>query len=152
MRYRVPLAIALLLTVSALPLCAYGSQDNAPTQQSINNLAARASHAQPRDQCFLYAQLVRQMTELMLRQYAAGDVEETQATLHGIQQFVQKIHLSLAADDKRLKKAQILLSQTAFRLKEMLHESSFQDRPLVAQTLAQVNHAQDEALMQLLQK
>ena len=152
MRYGVALAIALVLTVSAIPLCAYGSQDNVPTQQSINDLVARASHAQPRDQCFLYAELVRQMTDLMLRQYAAGDVEEAQATLHGIQQFVQKIHPSLAAHDKRLKNAQILLSQTAFRLNEMLRESDYQDRPLVEQTLAQVNHAQDEALMQLLQK
>jgi hypothetical protein len=55
----------------------------------------------------------------------------------------------MAANDKRLKNAEILLRHTAFRLNEMLHGSSFEDRPLVEETLAQVNHAQSEAMMQV---
>jgi hypothetical protein len=34
----------------------------------------------------------------------------------------------------------------------MLHASSFEDRPLLEQTLAQVNHAQNEAMMQVFHK
>ena len=49
--------------------------------------------------------------------------------------MAHKIHLSMADNDKRLKNAEILLSHTAFRLNEMLHASSFEDRPLVEQTL-----------------
>jgi hypothetical protein len=126
------------------------AQDNAPTQKSIDDLTVRASQAQPREQCFLYAQLVHQMTERSVRQYTAGDVNSALAGLQGIQQFAQKIHLSLANGDKRLKNAEILLNQTAFRLHEMLQSSSFEDRPVVEATLAQVSHAQDEALNQFL--
>jgi hypothetical protein len=55
-------------------------------------------------------------------------------------------------NNKRLKDAQILLRHTAFRLNGMLHASSFEDRPLVEQTLAQVNEAQTEAMMQVFRK
>ena len=78
------------------------------------------------------------MTELSIRQYAAGDVDKATGLLKRIQHIAQKIHLSVADNDKRLKNAEILLSHTAFRLNEMLQASSVEDRPLVEQTLAQV--------------
>jgi hypothetical protein len=55
-------------------------------------------------------------------------------------------------NDKRLKNAEILLRRTAFRLTEMLHSSSFEDRALVEQTLTQVNQAESEAMMQVFRK
>jgi hypothetical protein len=55
-------------------------------------------------------------------------------------------------NDKRLKNAEILLNHTAFRLTEMLHASNYEDRPLVQQTLTQVNQAQSEAMMQVFHK
>ncbi len=64
------------------------------------------------------------MTELSIRQYAAGDTSKATGLLKQIQLFSQKIHLYLANNDKRLKNAEILLSHTAFRLTEMLHSSS----------------------------
>ena len=82
----------------------------------------------------------------------AGDVEKANGLLKRIQQIAQKIHLSLADNDKRLKNAEMLLSHTAFRLNEMLHATSIEDRPLVEQTLAQVNQAQNAALMQVFRK
>jgi hypothetical protein len=44
------------------------------------------------------------------------------------------------------------LRHTAFRLNEMLHNSSLEDQPLVAATLAQVNQAQDETMLQVFRK
>src|SRR5262249_16484087 len=112
----------------------------------------KADQAQPKDQTFLYAELVQQMTELSVRQYLAGDVSKADSLLKRIQTFVGKIHLSMAGNDKRLKNAEILLSHTTFRLKEMLHASDFDDRPLVQETLTKVTNAQDEAMMQVFQK
>jgi hypothetical protein len=152
MRSRIPLAVITVFLFSTVPACAAGVDDKVFDQQSIDALAARASQAQPREQCFLYAQLVHEMTEFSLRQYAAGDVEKATSLLKQIQLLSNKIHLSIADDDKRLKNAQILLRHTAFRLTEMLHSSSFEDRPLVEQTLAQVNEAQTEAMMQVFRK
>ncbi len=152
MRTIVPIAALLALGMSAFPVCA-SSPDNAPNdQQGIDALEARASQAQPREQCFLYAQLVQQMTELSIRQYAAGDVVKASNLLTRIQHIAQKIHLSVADNDKRLKNAEILLNRTAFRLNEMLRASSVEDRPLVEQTLAKVSQAQNATMMQVFQK
>jgi hypothetical protein len=152
MRVRVPLAVFVLLTVTTVPVRAAGLDDKIPDQQSIDTLAAKASTAQPREQCFLYAELVHQMTEFSLRRYAAGDVDKATDLLKQIQALTHKIHLSVADDDKRLKNAEILLRHTAFRLNEMMHNSSVEDQSLVAETLAQVSRAQNEAMMQVFRK
>jgi hypothetical protein len=152
MASRVPLAVLVLLTVTTLPACAAGFDDKVFDQQAIDALAVKASQAQPREQCFLYAELLHEMTELSLRQYASGDAEKATSMLKQIQQLAQKIHLSMSNDNKRLKNAQILLRHTAFRLTDMLHNSNYEDRPLVAETLAQVNEAQNEAMLQVFRK
>jgi hypothetical protein len=155
MRCKVFVAALVLIALPALsprPARASGFDDKVYDQQTIDALTAKANQAQPREQCFLYAELVHQMTELSLRQYAAGNVPRATDLLKQIQQLAHKIHLSVADDDKRLKNAEILLRHTAFRLTEMLHSSSFEDRPLVQQALAEVSQAQNEAMMQVFRK
>ena len=142
----------LAIGLTAAPVCASSFDNKPPDQQTIDALEARASQAQPREQCFLYAEIVHQMTELSLKQYQSGNVDGATSLLKKIQAVAQKIHLSLANNDKRLKNAEILLSHTAFRLNEMLHASNFEDRPLVQETLAQVNHAQNEAMLEVFHK
>jgi hypothetical protein len=92
------------------------------------------------------------MTEFSLREYAAGDVEKTAELLRQIQGLTQKIHLAVADDNKRLRNTEILLRHTAFRLTGLLHSTSFEDQPLVAETLADVNQVQNEAMMQVFRK
>lgn len=152
MRSVVTMASLLLFGVAPLPVCASSLDDKPFDQQTINALAVKASLAQPREQCFLYAELMHQMTEFSVRQYAAGDVDHAAALLKQIQELAHKVHLSVSEDNKRLKNAKILLRHTAFRLTEMLHASSFEDRPLVQETLAQVNQAQSEAMLQVFRK
>ncbi len=152
MRSQVWLAVLVLLPVTALPARAYSPDEKIPDQQSIAALEAKIGQAQPRDQCFLYAELIHQMTEFSVRQYAAGNVDKANDMLKQIQSFTHKVHLSVSEDNKRLKNAEILLRHTAFRLTEMLHSSSFEDRPLVEQTLAQVNQAENEAMLQVFKK
>jgi len=152
MRSSILLAGVFILVIGTAPLCASSLDDKTYDQQTIDALEAKLNQASPRDQCFLYAELVHQMTEVSLKQYAAGDVDKANGMLKQIQQFVHKIHLSVAENDKRLKNAEILLRHTAFRLNEMLHSSSFEDRPLVEQTLSQVNQAESEAMMEVFRK
>ena len=152
MRTRVRFAALLVVVGTMGPICAFSASNRTPDEQSIAALELKAEQAQPREQCFLYAQLVQQMTELSVRQYASGDVDKANSLLKRIQNLAAKIHLSLAGNDKRLKNAEILLSTTAFRLKEMLHASDFDNRPLVEETLSKVTNAQDEAMMQVFQK
>ena len=142
----------LLLTACALPACASDLDSQSVNQDTIDALQLRISQAEPREQCYLYAELVHQMTEFSVRQYSAGDVDKASALLHKVQEFARKIHLSVNDGDKRLKNTEILLRRSAFRLNEMLHSSSYEDRPLVAQTLAQVNQADSAAMMQVFRK
>jgi hypothetical protein len=152
MRTQVRLTVLLALGITLAPAYVYASDNKVPDEQSLAALEAKANQAQPREQPFLYAELVHQMTELSVRQYAAGNVAKAVGLLQHIQALATKIHLSLASNDKRLKNAEILLSNTAFRLNEMLHASDFEDRQVVQQTLSKVNDAQDEAMMTVFQK
>jgi len=152
MRCIVPVAVLIVFGATALSSHASSVNEKNIDQDTIKALEARVEQAQPREQCFLYAELVHQMTEVSLKQYAAGDVDKATGLLKDIQKFAHKIHLSVAVNDKRLKNAEILLRHTAFRLTEMLHSSSYEDRSLVAQTLAQVNEAESEAMMDVFRK
>lgn len=152
MRSRVSLAVAALLMVAACPARAAGPDDKVADSQSIAALQARINQAQPREQCYLYAELLHQMTEFSMRQYALGNTDKANDLLKQIQQISHKVHLSVAENDKRLKNAEILLRRAAFRLNEMLHSSSYEDRPLVQETLAQVSRAENEAMLQVFKK
>lgn len=149
---RISPAVLLLFSALSIPALASSIDDKIPDQQSIDALEQRANTAQPKEQCFLYAQLVHQMIELSARQVASGDVEKATGLLKRAQELTHRIHMALAGNDRRLKDAQILLRHTAFRLAELLHANSFDDRPLVEQTLAQLNRAQDEAMLQVFRK
>jgi len=148
----VPIVVFLTLNLSAASVRAASGDNKPPDSDTIAALEARADQAQPREQSFLYAELVHQMTELSIRQYAAGDVDTATSLLKRIQRIAQKIHLSMTDNDKRLKNTEMLLSHTAFRLNEMLRATNIDDRPLVQQTLSQVTQAQNAALMQVFQK
>ena len=152
MRSQIKSVVLMVFTALAIPACAATLDDKVPDQQAMDALEARASQAQPREQCFLYAELVHDMIEVSLRQYAAGDAEKATGLLKRAQELTHKIHLALSDDNKRLKNAEILLRHTAFRLTELLHTSEFEDRPLVQETLSQVNQAQTEAMMQVFKK
>jgi hypothetical protein len=152
MRIVVPIAAFLAFSVPGGYLRAASTVDLTPDEQRLDALEVRAEQAQPREQCFLYAEIVHQMTELSIRQYAAGDFNKATGLLRDIQKFAKKIHLAVSDNDKRLKNAELLLNQTAFRLNEMLQSTNVEDRPLVQQTLAQVTDAKNAAMMQVFRK
>jgi hypothetical protein len=149
MRTVFPIAAFLALSLNVSSLCAASPENSPPDQQTLETLEARAEQAQPREQCFLYAQLVQQMTEMSISQYQAGNVSRATGLLQQIQRIAKKIHLKVSDNDKRLKNAELMLSHTAFRLGEMLQASSVDDRPLVEETLAQVTDAKNAALLQV---
>ena len=143
---------ALAVSAISLPNARAAVDEKQPDAESIAALELKAGQAQPKEQCFLYAQLVHEMIEFSSAQYAAGEVEKASDTLKHVNVFADKIHAMMANDEKRLKDAQILLRHTAFRLTELLHASAIEDRPLVAQTLAQVNKIQSETMLQVFRK
>jgi hypothetical protein len=143
------------LPVLALVLLANASNCHAidekvPNPGSMSALAAKAETAAAKDQCFLYAELVHQMTELAGRQLQAGD--DAQATLKSVHDYALRIHMGVANDNKRIKNAQILMEHTAFRLNEIMHSAGADDRVVLQATLKQLDQVQTELMMQVFKK
>lgn len=144
---RISPVLLALFTALSIPACAASFDERTPDQRSLEALEQRAIQAQPKEQCFLYAELVHQMVEYSAHQYAEGDVDKATGLLKRAQELTHKLRAALVGKDKKLKDAQILLRHTAFRLNEWLHSSSSEDRPVLEQTLSQLNEAQTETML-----
>jgi hypothetical protein len=140
------LALSFLATASNC----HAIDEKVPDPGSMTALAEKAEKAAAKDQCFLYAELVHQMTELAGRQMTSGD--DAQPTLKAVHDYAERIHMGVANDNKRLKNAQILMEHTAFRLKEIMHSATLDDRPVLEATLKQLEQVQTELMMQVFKK
>lgn len=142
------LLLPLLLLLSR-PAAASSIDENIPDAQTLSALEARAQLAKPREQCFLYTELVHTMTEMAGKQLRDGDVEHASQTLKRVEHYAQLIHLNLGEDAKRIKNAEMLMHHTTHRLAEILHVASSDDRPVLQATLKQLDQVQDELLTQV---
>lgn len=151
MRFEVR-SLALCLGLSlCVPLNATGGIDKSVLldEQALTQLQQRAEQANPREQCFLYTELVSAMTEVANKQMQDGDVDRASATFKKISDYAQRIHMNLARDTKRLKNAEMLMHRTTYRLTEILHNASMEDKPTLQATLKQLSQVQTELLTQV---
>jgi len=116
---------------------------------ALDALREKADKAQPRDKCFLYARLINQMTDLAEDQLNSGDSAEAMETLNAMRRYAEKIHVNVSADAKNLKSAELLIRHSTIRLKGMLLEASFEDRPALETTLHKVDQIQAQLMMQV---
>jgi hypothetical protein len=116
---------------------------------TLQRQEVQAASATPREQCFLYAELVHNLTELAGQQIAQGDMQSAGTTLRRIDMLAQKIHMTMARDTKRLKNAELLLHHTTRRLTDMLHITASEDRAVVESTLKHLDQVQSELLTQV---
>lgn len=142
------LLLALLLSTSS-PARAAAINEALPDEQVLSQLELRAQQANPREQCFLYTELVHTMTEIAGKQMLAGEIEHASASLKRVEHYAQLIHLGLANDTKRLKNAEMLMHHTTHRLADYMHAASSDDRETLQATLKQLNLVQDELLTQV---
>jgi hypothetical protein len=148
-------ATALAVTTLTFGLScvrAFAIDERMLDQQAMAALMARADQAQPKEQCFLYAELVHQMTELAGQQYSSGDGDHASATLRLVQKYAQKIHMGVADDAKKMKNAEQLIEHTSFRLTGILNAASYEDRQMLQATLKQLEQVQTELMMQVFKK
>lgn len=146
MRFVAITAAALLLVPCTH---AYGANEKLPNPQALLMLEAKAAQASPKEQCFLYAEIVHDMTEIAGQELSSGDFKHASETLKAVQTYAQKIHMGMAEDTRKLKNAEILMRHTAFRLNEILHNAALDDRPSLEATLKQLDQVQSELMMQV---
>jgi hypothetical protein len=132
-----------------VPMHASSADQAIPTPEAITQLEVRASEAKPREQCFLYTELVHAMTAKAGKEISDGDTEQAAATLKQINRYAHLIHLNLARDTKRLKNAEMLMHNTTYRLAQYMHLVSGDDKQTVQDTLKQLNQVNDELLTQV---
>jgi hypothetical protein len=60
--------------------------------------------------------------------------------------------MDISDDSKKLKSTELLMQRTTFRLKDMLHEVSYEDQMTVAVTLKQLNQVQAHLMLQGFEK
>jgi hypothetical protein len=149
--------VATTLVVSALTFSlscarAFAIDERINDPQAMAALMAKADQAQPKEQCFLYAELVHQMTELAGQQYSSGDGDHASATLRLVQKYAEKIHMGVAEDGKKMKNAEQLMRHTSYRLTGILNAASYDDRQALQATLKQLEQVQTELMMQVFKK
>jgi hypothetical protein len=149
MKFLLRSSLLVLLLSFSLPVRASSVDQNLPDAQALAQLELRAQQAGPRDQCFLYTELVHDMTELAGRQMLNGDIDQASATLKKVNHYAQLIHFSLADNAKRMKNAEMLMHHTTYRLSEYLHKASSEDQDTLKATLKQLDQVHTELLAEV---
>ena len=123
------LFLATAVVIFILPLAnAYASPSGVDNSSiAVAALQAKADQAQPRDRCFLYAELVSRLTDLAGWQFNSGDSVQASETLR-------------------------LVQRTSIRLKDILSEASYEDRPALEAALRQLNQVQEQLMTQFFKK
>ncbi|MBT9332733.1 hypothetical protein [Paracidobacterium acidisoli] len=150
MRFVAVIAVIALLPV---PFASAGNLDEKiPDAQQLAALEVRAAEASPREQCYLYAELVHSMTEIATIQLQQGQGAQASASLESARSYAAKLQTGLVNNARKLKNAEILIRHTAFRLKELMMGASLDDRPTMEATLQQLNTVEARMMMQVFQK
>jgi hypothetical protein len=145
-------AVLILPVLLALPTTARAAGIDKSLlldEQAINQLEQRALQANPREQCFLYTELVSAMTEVAGKEMLDGDADRASATLKKVEHYAQLIQLGLAKDTKRLKNSEMLMHRTTYRLNEYLHRASTEDQATLQATLKRLDQVQNDILTQV---
>jgi hypothetical protein len=141
-----PLPLFLMLCA---PVHAAAIDETLPDAQTLSQLETRAQLADPREQCFLYTELIHTMTEIAGRQMRDGNVDEASIMLTRINHYAQLIHMELAGNSKRLKNTEMLMHHTTYKLGEYLRRASAEDRLTLQATLNRLDQVHNEILTQV---
>ena len=149
---------SLLLTAAVLLLpfttsARAANLDEAPLDAAtLQQMEQRAEAAQPREQCYLFAEVLHGLTELAGRQIAAGEEENAATTLTQLDTVAQKMEKSSAANAKRLKNAEMLLEHITRRLTDMAHVASADQRNATQAALKNIDHLHTQVLAMIFSK
>jgi hypothetical protein len=133
--------------------CAYAHASglgDKPTAIAV--LQAKADQAQPRDRCFLYAELVSEMTDLAIRQVNSGDYGQVSETLKLVGKNAENIHSGAVDNSRKVREAEMLMDHASFRLRELLNDAANEDRPALQETLNKLYQVRTQLMMQVFEK
>lgn len=141
--------LLVIATAVVLPSARALSAAEVLDAATLANLEARAEHAQPNEQAFLFTELIHDYVEVAGKQVAAGDMDEATASLQRVQTYADRIHSGLGKSTKRVKNAEMLMHLATYKLTELMHIISAEDKVLIQATLKQLDRLHDELLQQV---
>jgi len=106
----------------------------------------QADRAKPREQCYLYTQLVDALTDTAARQVAAGDDEDAGKTVGRIDAVAAKLQRAAERDARKLKDSEKILNESARKLKDLVRVASGEEREAMRATLAKLDAAHNKIL------
>ena len=113
---------------------------------ALIQMEQRADAAQPRDQCYMFTEVLHGLTELAGRQIAAGDEAQASATLERIDAVAAKVRKSSSDNPKRLKNAELLLEHITRRLSDMTHVATGTERNAMQTTMLTLDKLHSQVL------
>ena len=136
-----------VLALAAAPAArANGPESTLMNSAALVQMEDQADRAKPREQCYLYTQLVNVLTDTASRQIAAGMDEDAAKTVVRIGEVIVKLQRTAARDTKKLKDAEKILSESARKLTDMARVASGDQRDEMRATLAKLDAAHSKIL------
>jgi hypothetical protein len=141
---------ALLLVLTFPSARAFASFDDVVLDSAaLADMENRAEHAQIKEQCYLYTELVHNYVAVASKQLAAGDLDQANESLKHIQTYADRIHKGLGKDSRRVKNAEMMVHMATYHLSQLMHLVSSEDTALLQATLKQLDKLHDELLAQV---
>jgi hypothetical protein len=106
----------------------------------------QADHAKPREQCYLYTQLIDLLTDTASRQVAAGLDEDAGKTVARIAEVAAKLQRTAARDTKKLKDAEKILNESARKLTQMVRVVNGEQRDEIKAAAVKLDAAHNKIL------
>jgi hypothetical protein len=142
---------AIIIATAMASVCAYASGLNGDAT-AFAALQAKADQAPLRDRCFLYAELVGQLTDRAGQQLSSGDAEQASESLRLLRQYADRMGSVITDDSRKLKDAELITQHATFRLSSMLRGASYEDRPVLDATLKLLYQTQTNLMMQVFKR
>ena len=142
---RIWVTILVLMALSCLSMLAR-------TEESLEQLIARAESAPPGDRPGLYIQIARQQAEAADKLYREGNAEAGSQALNDTVTYAEKARDAAASTGKRLKDTEIALRKMAEKFRDVKHNLPFDDQAPVQQAIDRLEKMRTDLLSVMFSK
>ena len=136
---RIWVTILVLMALSCLSVLAR-------TEESLEQLIARAESAPPGDRPGLYIQIARQQAESADKLYQAGDSEAGKTALINVVTYSEKASDAASRSGKKLKDTEIALRKMAEKFRDVKHNVPFDDQAPIQQAIDRLEKMRTDLL------
>jgi hypothetical protein len=133
--------VTLFMLVAAISLAAF-----ARTDETLQQMIARADAAPPGDRPALYIHIAREQEDAADKAYQAGNSDAGNAALNDVVTYAGKATDSATSTGKRLKDTEIAVRKMAEKFHDVKHNLPFDDQAPVQEAIDKLEKMRTEML------